>query len=64
MRTVRVVTAFVALILSSMGFANSDEDNLQDIFEVFTEAYPNLKVPELNLSYVENFKNIQELDGI
>lgn len=64
MRTVHVAAALVVLSLSSIVFANSDDDKLQDIFETFTAEYPDLKVPELNLSYVENFKNIQDLDGI
>lgn len=56
----------IILVLSlqcSIVFAGADQE-LKSLIGTFATEYKGLKIPELTLSYVENFTKIQNLSGI
>lgn len=50
--------------LSNPAFASSTDDRLISLLDSFAKAYQELKIPEFDYSYENNFQTIQDASGI
>jgi hypothetical protein len=65
MRNILPLTLLVLITVASPGALAWDADRkFETLVRAFVPEYKQLKIAELSLSYVDNFKNIQDLAGL